>query len=157
MMVQIYLKLDRIDLALKKSQKMTATDEDSTLTQLCLAWLHIFMSGDKLSEAYYIYKEFVDKHFDTPLLLNGLAISQIMQGNYDDSESLLQSAMAKDIYNSNTMVNLMHHFYHFDKDSEAQRLMQQMKDLKTIDKTYARQLETKSAEFDRLCKQYAIE
>ena len=41
LLVQMHLKIQRPDLAQKQLAKMKAIDEDSVLTMLCNAWLHI--------------------------------------------------------------------------------------------------------------------
>lgn len=41
MAVVVLLKMDRVDLAAKKLAHMVAIDDDSVISQLCLAWVHL--------------------------------------------------------------------------------------------------------------------
>ena len=111
MRVQIYLAMHRTDLAKyghgtctfndtlvtsrKEVRSMQDKDDDSTLTQLSLAWLGLAVGGEKYQDSYYIFQEMADKTTLTPLLLNGQAVSYMHQAKYEDAESLLLEALAK--------------------------------------------------------------
>ncbi len=105
MIVQLLIKMDRADLAQKTLQKMKATDEDSTLTQLASAWVHI--ATGKPLEACYIYDELSDKHGPSPMLLNGLAGAKMHCGEYAEAETLLQESLSKSAGDAETLANLI--------------------------------------------------
>jgi len=62
MMVQLYLKIDRLKNAEKELAEMQSMDDENTLTLLSTAWIRLYHgTEDKAKEAFYIYSELIDK------------------------------------------------------------------------------------------------
>ncbi|XP_067929240.1 coatomer subunit epsilon-like [Watersipora subatra] len=155
LMIQIYLRMDRVDLARKEWAKMQEKDEDCTISQLAQAWIYIAMGSDKLKDAYYIFQEMADRNTATPLLLNGQAAAYIAQGKYDDADTVLQESMDKDSNNAETLVNMIVLSQLTGKAPEvANRYLSQLKDSHRSH-TFVANYFAKEAEFDRLSTSYS--
>ncbi|XP_031551896.1 coatomer subunit epsilon-like [Actinia tenebrosa] len=153
--VQIYIAMNRIDLAKKEIKKMQDIDDDATLTQLSLAWFNLAVGGEKCQDAYYIFQELADKYSSTVMLLNGQAVAYMHQGKYEDAESLLQESLDKDSNNAETLINMIVLSQHLGKAPEvSNRYISQLKDghpLHPFTKDYV----AKEKDFERFSTQYA--
>ncbi|GJP37458.1 hypothetical protein CLOM_g21861 [Closterium sp. NIES-68] len=150
--VQVFLKMDRVDYAEKQLKAMQAADEDATLTQLANAWVCLAMGGAKVVEATYIFQELADKFTPTVALLNGSALSQMHQGNFDDAEALLLDALNKDAKDANTLANLVVCSLHRGKP--ATRYLNQLRAV-APDHILAQRQITSEAAFDQAVAAYA--
>ncbi|XP_076037772.1 coatomer subunit epsilon [Oratosquilla oratoria] len=154
LMVQCYLKMERLDAARKEIKTLQGKDDDATLTQLAQAWAHIAAGGEKLQDAYYILQELIDKNTSTSLLLNGQASCFLGQGKYEEAESALQEALEKDPNNADTLINLMVLAHHTSKPPEvANRYLAQLRDDHKAHK-FVEAIVKKEEEFSHLVKQY---
>ncbi|GJQ88290.1 hypothetical protein Trydic_g3771 [Trypoxylus dichotomus] len=155
MILDILLKINRVDLAMTKLSEMREKDEDATLTQLAQAWVFCAAGKDDLRNAYYIYQDLIDKYGATPLLLNGQAVTYIAQGKFDEAEAALQEAIDKDPNYTDTLINSIVLSQITAKNIEvANRYLAQLKD-SNPDHPFLREREQKEREFENICKQYA--
>jgi len=107
MLVQIYLKINRVDQAEKELRGMQKVDEDATITQLTAAWVYLAQGGEKISEAQAIFQELMEKYGPTVALLNGLALGLMQQKRYTEAEKYLLQALEKNSNDADTLVNLV--------------------------------------------------
>lgn len=128
LLIQLYLRMDRLDLAQKELKVLKGKDEDCSLSSLATAWTNLYAGGAKIQEAAYIYDELVDKYGGSSLLLNGLAVAKLHQGQYDEAESLLQEALTKAPADPDTLANLVCVCQHLGRSPEIiNRYLSQLK------------------------------
>lgn len=149
------LKIDRVDLAQKQLQQMKSTDEDNPLTLLASCWVNMTLGGAKCQEASYAYEELIDKYGATCTLLNGLAVSKMHQGLYEEAEANLQEALLKSPGDADTLANLISVSHHMKKSEDfINRLLSQLT-IKAPNHPLLTASANFSSAFDRVAKQTA--
>ncbi|KAI8329417.1 coatomer epsilon subunit-domain-containing protein [Chlamydoabsidia padenii] len=106
--VQIYLQMDRLDLARNEVTQAKSWAEDALLLQMMEAWVGLRVGGEKYQEAFYIFEEFGQSNSaQTVKVLNGQAASNLAMGRYPEAESLLLEALNKNSDDPDTLVNMI--------------------------------------------------
>jgi coatomer protein complex subunit epsilon len=109
--LQIYLKLDRIDLARQALDQLTGKDEDSILAQLGTVYLNLALGSSGAPDAIHALNSLSEQYGPSPLLLNLMACALLQQGDYAGAEDKLLECLrdhASDAsLKAETLVNLI--------------------------------------------------
>lgn len=120
MTLQIFLKLDRIDLATRQLEKLRSKDEDAVLASL--GAVHIALAGGSstASDASHYLNSLSEQYGPSPLLLNLSACAYIMIGDYDEAESKLLDCKREfpQQPNPETLINLIVASQYLNKPSD---------------------------------------
>jgi len=130
MNVDIYIKMNRHDLAERESKLMQQMDDDATLTQLAAAWVSLAIGGKRMEEANSIFQDMSEKYDTgkTPLILNGMAVSLMAMNQYDEAERVLLESLGKSSNDAQTLENLIVCSSHLRKPAEViNRYLSQLK------------------------------
>jgi coatomer protein complex subunit epsilon len=129
MLAQLYIRMNRVDFALKQVAKMKAADEDSSLTMMATAWCHLStLPTPRAQEAGYIFEELADKYGSSAMLLNAQAVAKLHQQQFNEAETLLNSAMEKSPNDPDTLANLIVTGQHLGREEDVtKRYLNQLK------------------------------
>lgn len=119
MLVELYLKMFRADLAEKQLKVMKGIDEDAVLTMLATAQVNLAPNSTKIQDAIYIYEELIDKYGGTLFLLNGIAVAKMQMGLFEEAETALQDSLTKNTSDADTLANLIVVSQHLDRPQEV--------------------------------------
>eukprot|EP01103_Thecamoeba_quadrilineata_P012714 TRINITY_DN3342_c0_g1_i1.p1 TRINITY_DN3342_c0_g1~~TRINITY_DN3342_c0_g1_i1.p1 ORF type:complete len:309 (-),score=56.17 TRINITY_DN3342_c0_g1_i1:102-1001(-) len=157
LMVQIYLKYNRVDMAVKELKILQEMDDDATLTQLSVVWVNLAVGGDKLQEAYYILVELADKYGSTASLLSAQAACCILLNRYSDAEKALQEALKKNAKDPETQANYITCLSLTGKPREViNRYANQLRD-NSPNHSWVTQLAQAEETFNRCAARYAAQ
>ncbi|CAO3612745.1 unnamed protein product [Mucor hiemalis] len=155
--VQIYLQMDRLDLARNEVATVKSWAEDALLLQMMDAWVDLRVGGEKYQEAFYIYEEFGQSNTaQTVKVLNGQAAANLALGRYPEAESLLLEAQNKDNDNPDTLINMIACATLTAKPQDVvNRYVSQLREI-APQHPYLQDLDLKSSLFDRSASRFAL-
>jgi coatomer protein complex subunit epsilon len=93
MILQVYLKLDRLDLAKKQLQFLRQADEDAVLTQLGSVYVNLANGSTGAADALHSLNSLSEQYGPSPLLLNLVACALMQQGDYSGAEQKLEECL----------------------------------------------------------------
>jgi len=107
LLIQIYLKINRVDQAEKELKGLQKMDEDATITQLATAWVNVAMGGEKINDGFAIFQDLIEKYGPSVHLLNGSAVCALHTKKYAEAEKYLLQALEKNSSDVDTLTNLI--------------------------------------------------
>jgi coatomer protein complex subunit epsilon len=109
MILQIYLKLDRLDLAKNQLAALKQKDEDAVLTQLGSVYLSLAMGSSGAADGVHVLNSLTEQYGASPFLLNLMAAGLMIQGEYTAAETKLQECLRdfNEVVIPDTLVNMI--------------------------------------------------
>ena len=109
MILQIYLKLDRLDLANQQLSALKQKDEDAILTQLGSVYVSLATGSSGAGDAVHVLNSLTEQYGASPFLLNLMAAGLMMQGEYGAAETKLQECLRdfNEVVIPDTLVNMI--------------------------------------------------
>jgi coatomer protein complex subunit epsilon len=151
--LQIYLQIDRLDLAKTQLQLLKQADEDSILTQLGSVHIALATGSSMAKDAVHTLSQLSEQYGPSVFLLNLLACAYIQQGQYEQAEGRLLEAQAEGATDADTLVNLIvcSQYQHKPTAGLVQQLKQQYPD-----HFLAKGLEMVEGAFEREAMKYKV-
>ncbi|KAL9184782.1 hypothetical protein ACHAXT_012752 [Thalassiosira profunda] len=155
MAVQIYIQIDRLDLAAAQLDLLRQADEDSILAQLTSAYLAIAQGSSKSDDAVHILAGLSEQYGPSLTLLNATAAANMVGGKYDAALQNLRAAIEEFGGESDpdTLVNMAACSQHLGKKEEVEKYVGIMK-ATCGEHPYVQGLATVEGAFDREASKY---
>jgi len=153
--LQIYIKIDRLDLAENNLMLMKQADEDSTLAQLCKAYLSIAHGSSRADDAIYALSHLSEQYGPSPMLLNCMAVANIVAKRYDAAEINLNDALQEEPGNADALVNLLVCSHHTGKKAQIGNILQKLQ-VNHPDHPFVLGLGRVEGAFDREAVKYSV-
>lgn len=114
--LQIYLKMDRIDLAKEQLSLLKQADEDAILTQLGSVYVSLANGSSTAHDAIHHLRSLSEQYGPSPLLLNLMAVSYMTSAQYEEAEASLEECRRDFSQNiPDTLINLLVCYQHEQK------------------------------------------
>ena len=107
--LQLYLRIDRLDLAQQSLRQMKQADEDAILTQLGGIYCNMYIGTSGAPDALHSVSALLEQYGPSPLLFNLMAGAMILKGSYAEAEQRLQECLQEfpDNILPDTLINMI--------------------------------------------------
>lgn len=107
--LQIFLKIDRLDLAKQQLQLLRQADEDAILTQLGSIYVNLATGSSGADDAIHSLNMLTEQYGPSSFLLNLMACALMNQGDFASAEGKLQECLRDhpEVPIPDTLVNLV--------------------------------------------------
>jgi len=157
MALQIYIRMDRVDLARQQLRVLTSQDEEAILTQLGAVCVALATGSSAAADAVHYLHSLSEQYGPSPLLLNLLACALMQQGDYAAAEMKLQECVRdhSELVLPDTLINLIACGVQQNKLAEVDAHVAQMKQ-QYPQHPYCAGLDRVTAAFDREAVKYKV-
>jgi len=156
LLVQIFLKINRLDLAEKELKGMQKIDDDSTITQLTQIWVQIAVGGEPVNDALNTLQDLSNKFGTSGYLLNLMGVCNVHLKKFGDAEKQFLQALEKNSSDVDTLVNLIACHQHQGKPAET--ITREINQLKALAPkcSFVRSLQKSDQDFDTYARQFSL-
>jgi len=152
---QIYLRMDRIDLAEEILTQMRNADEDCSLTQISSVHVALATGSSRSTDATYTLAALSEQYGPSPLLLNLQAAALVVSGRYDDAEVKCRECLGEDPSDVDAMINLVTCLVNLGKYGEIDGMVANIKSLAGPNHSFVKSIERVEGAFDRVSSTFA--
>mmetsp|Transcript_48209 Transcript_48209/g.89371 ORF Transcript_48209/g.89371 Transcript_48209/m.89371 type:complete len:302 (-) Transcript_48209:1270-2175(-) len=117
--LQIYLRIDRIDLARQQLDLLKQADEDAVLTQLSSVYVDVANGRSTAPDSVHTLGSLTEQYGPSLMLLNCMAVAQMTAGNFKAAEAVLTEASQEGGNDADTLINTVVCYQHMGKDAAS--------------------------------------
>lgn len=109
LVLQVYLRIDRLDLAQQTLRQLKQADEDAVLTQLGGIYCNLAIGSSGAADALHAVNTLLEQYGASPLLSNLIACALMLKGSYAEAEGRLQECLQEfpDNIVPDTLINMI--------------------------------------------------
>ena len=155
LILQVYLRIDRLDLAQQQLRQLKSADEDAVLTQLGSIYCNLATGSSGAADALHSVNTLLEQYGASPLLSNLSACALMLQGSYAEAEGRLQECLQEfpDNIVPDTLINMVVCSQHQQKPTQP--WVAQMKTAYPLH-SFCAGVERVQAAFDREVGKYKV-
>lgn len=159
--IQIYLHINRLDLAKNVLKTLSDADEDAVLTQLSAVQVYLFAGRSHTEDALHRINSLLEQYGPSSMLLNYMVIAYMTLEEYNTAENIIKEIVLLDtdsgqIASVDTLINKLVCYQHLGKGSgDIYDIVNKLKEYYPHH-SFVSRLRLFEAEFESECEKYKI-